>query len=48
MDRIRKMKNKFSLENLKDIILLIMTQKNPQFGWEFLDSISKCICIEWI
>ncbi len=41
------MKNNFSLENLRDIILLMMTQKNTRFGWDFLDSISKCI-ICWL
>ena len=39
---MRKLKNKFSLETMKDIIILMMTQKTVRFGWEFLDSISKC------
>lgn len=39
--RLNKLKNKFSDEDLKDIILLMMQQKNGRFGWRFLDSISK-------
>ena len=40
--RMRNLKNKFSIETLKDIIILMMSQKTVRFGWEFLDSISKC------
>lgn len=39
--RIRKLKNKFSDKDLKEIILLMMQQQSSRFGWEFLDSISK-------
>ena len=39
--RIRKLKNKFSDKDLKEIILLMMQQRSSRFGWEFLDSISK-------
>lgn len=42
--RLNKLKNKFSDEDLKDIILLMMQQKNGRFGWRFLDSISKSGC----
>ncbi|OAO13535.1 hypothetical protein AV274_4802 [Blastocystis sp. ATCC 50177/Nand II] len=41
LKQLNKLKNKFSDEDLKDIILLMMQQKNGRFGWRFLDSISK-------
>ena len=43
--RMKKLKNKFSMETLKDIIILMMSQKTVRFGWEFLDSISKCASV---
>ncbi|KAK8826380.1 hypothetical protein WA538_001518 [Blastocystis sp. DL] len=41
LEQMRNLKNKFSMETLKDIIILMMSQKTVRFGWEFLDSISK-------
>ena len=47
------MKNKLDLEDLRDIVIMMMMQKNGLFGWRFVERISKCefvylnLCIAW-
>ena len=40
--RVEKMKNKLEMEDLKDIVIMMMMQKNGLFGWRFVERISKC------
>lgn len=39
--RIEKLKKKLTPEDMKDIIIMMMLQKNGRFGWEFVERISK-------
>lgn len=39
--RIEKLKKKLTPEDMKDIVIMMMLQKNGRFGWDFVERISK-------
>ena len=36
------MKRKFSMEDLKDIVILMMLAKSAREGWLFVSSLAQC------